>query len=90
VLQRWRKYALLQAIPATGRTHQIRVHAYALGFPLLGDSLYSAPSTELIDRPALHAQSLAFIHPVSLEPVAFTAPYPEDFKNALVKIRAGQ
>ncbi|HEY3312975.1 MAG TPA: RluA family pseudouridine synthase [Anaerolineales bacterium] len=90
VLQRWRKYALLQAIPATGRTHQIRVHAYALGFPLLGDSFYSAPSTDLIDRPALHAHALAFIHPASLEPVAFTAPYPEDFKSALGKIRAGQ
>ncbi len=83
-------FALLESIPATGRTHQIRVHAFALGHPLLGDSLYSAPRTELIDRPALHAQSLTFIHPTSAEELTFSAPYPLDFKEALENIRAGQ
>jgi RluA family pseudouridine synthase len=90
VLQRFTGYALLESTPATGRTHQIRVHAYALGFPLLGDSLYSAPRTDLIERPALHAQSLTFAHPDSGETVTFTAPYPEDFKEALEKIRAAR
>lgn len=90
VLKRFRRCALLEAIPATGRTHQIRVHAYALGFPLLGDSLYSAPPTDLIELPALHARSLGFTHPLSGEPLSFSAPYPPDFAAVLDKIRAGQ
>lgn len=77
------KSALIEARPVTGRTHQIRVHAYALGYPLLGDVLYSAPKTEIILRPALHAHSLSFTHPVSNERMTFKAPYPEDFENAL-------
>jgi RluA family pseudouridine synthase len=83
VLKRGRDLSLLEAVPMTGRTHQIRVHAYALGFPLLGDTLYSAPETNIIARPALHAQSLDFNHPVTSERMTFTAPYPADFKKAL-------
>lgn len=90
VLERIRRYALLEAIPATGRTHQIRVHAYALGFPLLGDRLYSARPTDLIDRPALHAGELSFTHPASGELMTFKAPYPPDFVDALKNIRAGR
>jgi RluA family pseudouridine synthase len=78
--------ALVEARPMTGRTHQIRVHAYALGYPLLGDTLYSAPETDIIARPALHAHSLNFNHPVSNERVSFTAPYPADFKKALERL----
>jgi 23S rRNA pseudouridine955/2504/2580 synthase/23S rRNA pseudouridine1911/1915/1917 synthase len=78
--------ALVEAIPMTGRTHQIRVHAYALGFPLLGDTLYSAPETDIITRPALHAYHLSFNHPESNERVKFTAPYPEDFQKALDRL----
>jgi len=89
VLKRFKKFSLLEAVPATGRTHQIRVHAYALGFPLLGDSLYSAPPTDLIERPALHAQSLTFTHPTSAEELTFSAPYPADIQEVLEKIRAG-
>jgi RluA family pseudouridine synthase len=80
---------LLEAVPGTGRTHQIRVHAYALKVPILGDVQYSAPGTDLISRPALHAFSLAFRHPVSGEMVAYTASYPQDFVSALEKMRAG-
>ena len=90
VLQRYPRYTLLEAIPATGKTHQIRVHAFALGIPLLGDSLYSAPPTQLIERPALHAQSLTITHPVSGESLTFTAPYPPDMTEVLNKMRAGQ
>jgi len=86
VLKRGQANALLEAQPMTGRTHQIRVHAYALGYPLLGDVLYSAPETDVIARPALHAFSLTFTHPVSNERVTFTAPYPPDFESALNKI----
>ena len=75
--------ALAEAMPMTGRTHQIRVHAYALGYPLLGDILYSAPETNIISRAALHAYSLSFDHPTSNERLTFTAPYPTDFEKAL-------
>jgi RluA family pseudouridine synthase len=87
VMERFNGYALLAAIPASGRTHQVRVHAYALGLPLLGDLLYSAPATDLITRPALHAYSLEFSLDNKL--LHFTAPHPEDFEQALIKIRAG-
>ncbi len=83
VLRRGRQLALVEARPRTGRTHQVRVHAYALGFPLLGDTLYSAPATSLISRPALHAFGLAFAHPASGEKLSFTAPYPADFESTL-------
>ena len=79
--------ALVEARPMTGRTHQIRVHAYALGYPLLGDTLYSSPETDIIARPALHEYSLSFNHPVSNERVSFTAPYPTDFKKALERLK---
>jgi RluA family pseudouridine synthase len=87
VLERFDGYALVSASPATGRTHQVRVHAFALGYPLLGDTLYSAPETGLIGRPALHAWSLEFTF--EGKPFHFTAPYPDDFTQALKKLRAG-
>jgi RluA family pseudouridine synthase len=83
VLQRGAAWSLLEAQPMTGRTHQIRVHAYALGYPLLGDTLYSAPGTELIARPALHAYSLTVTHPATNSEVSFTAPHPDDFVKLL-------
>jgi RluA family pseudouridine synthase len=85
MMERFNGYTLFSVSPATGRTHQVRVHAYALGFPLLGDMLYSAPMTDLITRPALHAQSLEFSFQNKL--FQFTAPYPEDFAQALAAIR---
>jgi len=87
VLEHFNGYSLLEAIPATGRTHQVRVHAYALGLPLLGDTLYSAPETDLILRPALHAHVLTFTHPVTDERLTYSAPYPQDFENALQWLR---
>jgi RluA family pseudouridine synthase len=88
VLARHAGHALLACTPATGRTHQIRVHAYALGFPLLGDTLYSAPQTELIARPALHAWSLTLTHPLTHERLTFSAAYPPDFAAALARLKA--
>ncbi|MCK6540975.1 MAG: RNA pseudouridine synthase [Anaerolineales bacterium] len=81
VLKRYQAGALVEAQPRSGRTHQIRVHAYALGHPLLGDALYGAPETDLIARPALHARSLT----LELNGIrnTFTAPYPDDFRATL-------
>lgn len=87
LLERYQTAALVEASPLTGRTHQIRVHAYALGHPLLGDVLYSAPETDVIPRPALHAFSLAFTHPETGKRVAFQADYPNDFQAAVELLR---
>ncbi len=75
--------ALVEAMPKTGRTHQVRVHAQALGHPLLGDILYGAPESKTIARPALHALALTFMHPVTHERLTFKAEYPQDFATAL-------
>ncbi len=77
--------ALVEAKPMTGRTHQIRVHAYALGHPLVGDVLYGAQEAYGIPRPMLHAQSLSFIHPATNEKVKFSTPHPPDFDEAIKK-----
>ena len=75
--------ALVEALPMTGRTHQIRVHAAALRHPLLGDVLYGATETSLTLRPALHAYSLTFTHPATNERVTFKAEHPTDFATTL-------
>jgi RluA family pseudouridine synthase len=78
-----REAALIEARPMTGRTHQIRVHAYALGHPLVEDFLYGASDQYGLPHPMLHAQSLSFIHPVTKERVKFSAPRPVEFEEAL-------
>jgi RluA family pseudouridine synthase len=90
VLERFTGYSLLEAHPGTGRTHQVRVHAYALGFPLVGDDLYGEnvgqDSILSMQRPALHAYSLEF--EFEGKPFSFTAPYPPDFAETLKALRS--
>jgi RluA family pseudouridine synthase len=83
ILKRYQATAEVEAQLLTGRTHQIRVHASALGHPLMGDILYGAQETSIIERPALHAYSLTFTHPASNERVTFKAEHPQDFDRAL-------
>lgn len=83
VKERYSASTLVEAMPMTGRTHQIRVHAYALGHSLVGDVLYSAPESRIIQRPALHARSLIFTHPATGNKVSFEADYPDDFREAI-------
>ena len=92
VMRRFLSEVLLLAEPRTGRTHQIRVHAFALGYPLLSDTLYGAPPSQVILRPALHALSLAFRHPSNGKLMTFEATYPDDFATALgvMQERMGQ
>jgi 23S rRNA-/tRNA-specific pseudouridylate synthase len=89
VIKRYQPGALIEAKPMTGRTHQIRVHASALGNPLLGDILYGAAETDLILRPALHSRSLTFTHPATNERMTFTVEHPQDFATALKRLALG-
>ncbi len=78
-------YHLFLASPITGRTHQLRAHFAAIGFPLVGDTLYGKAS-DLIDRQALHAYRLCFPHPETGERVEITAPIHQDFTRALKSV----
>ena len=84
VITRYDRYALIELQPETGRTHQIRAHLAAIGYPLAGDELYGGIMDEqLITRSALHARSIRFAHPIIHEEMQFEAPYPQDFVAAL-------
>jgi RluA family pseudouridine synthase len=86
VRKRFSEYTLLECQPLTGRTHQIRAHLYALGFPLVNDPLYGAyapRSLGHLQRLGLHAYSLTFTHPSRREVVCYSAPYPDDFASAI-------
>lgn len=83
LLERYRAGALVEASPVTGRTHQVRVHASAMGHPLMGDILYGAPESAVITRPALHAYSLSVTHPETGKSLGFQADYPDDFAAAM-------
>lgn len=71
---------LAEAILATGRTHQIRVHAHHLGMPVLGDRRYGRGSRLDPPRLALHARVLGFRHPVTGQPVRCERDWPEDLR----------
>ncbi len=86
VLARGGGFSLLRLAPLTGRTHQLRVHMSALGFPLAGDWLYGTEDRELIPRPALHSYELWFTHPVTGMALHFTAPIPSDMQRLIDKI----
>lgn len=86
ILKRGQEHTLVEAHPKTGRTHQIRVHLSALGFPILGDTLYGASDTDLLARPALHAGLLSFSHPGSGKHVSFQVNPPNDFLQTLKQL----
>ncbi len=79
-LSRHGTHSWLSARTHSGRTHQVRAHCAALGHPLLGDPLYGA-RMQLIDRLALHASRLEFLHPVRLEAMHFEVDPPPDMRE---------
>jgi 23S rRNA pseudouridine1911/1915/1917 synthase len=74
----------IEAVPRTGRTHQIRVHLAECGLPIQGDDLYGAQGT---DRLMLHAGELRFSHPVSGLEISVKSPLPDDFKERLNRMK---
>ena len=78
VIGRSDRYYLLEIELHTGRHHQIRCQLASIGCPVRGDLKYGYPRSNEDGSISLHARSLAFIHPVTKEPVAITAPVPAD------------
>lgn len=75
----------------TGRTHQIRVHLTHLGFPLIGDSVYTGRNKMQpvisFERQALHATRLALIHPFEKKEYAWECPLPDDMQALLTQLQ---
>lgn len=80
-------HCLLKLKLLTGRTHQIRVHLKYIGCPVISDSIYNPEENAYMRRQALHAYQIGFIHPRSKEAVLFTAPFADDFAEALKLLR---
>jgi 23S rRNA pseudouridine1911/1915/1917 synthase len=76
-------YTLLRVRLETGRTHQIRAHLKAIGHPVVGDPEYGRSGVLGLERQFLHAEHLAFEHPVTGEAVDVRSPLPADLAAAL-------
>jgi RluA family pseudouridine synthase len=76
--------SLVECKLETGRTHQIRVHMASIGHFIIGDDLYGESST-LINRQALHAYKIKFVHPVSRKEIIIESELPDDMRNVLNK-----
>ena len=99
VRQRFEKFALLDVDIKTGRTHQIRVHLASINHPVVGDATYNEGrdntisdsdtkrAVESLNRFFLHAEKLAFTHPVTGEGVAFDRPIPVELEAFLQNLR---
>lgn len=88
VMQRYDKYTLLQVNIETGRTHQIRVHLSQIGYPIVGDEVYSNGKNEWnIKGQCLHAKSLEFTHPITGKNMYLEAKLPQYFEEILTDLR---
>ncbi len=72
-------FSLVEAMPKTGRTHQIRVHFFESGKPIIGDQLYGSSAKKYFNRLALHAKEIRLIHPVKKQIFCFKTEIPAEF-----------
>lgn len=98
VLRRFARFTLMEAMPQTGRTHQIRVHLASLGHPVVGDTTYGAPvrlrwegrEEPTLPRTFLHAARLAFVHPITGVRLQFESPLPEELAAYLARVESNE
>ncbi len=88
LLNRNEKFTFLELKPATGRTHQLRVHLKYIGYPIVSDTFYAGRKTSRADlkwcsRMFLHAEKIVFIHPKRKKEIIVVSQMPEDLKTAL-------
>ena len=87
VVQRFKGYTLIEVKIKTGRTHQIRVHMAEIGYPIVGDEVYSNGRNPFNVRgQMLHAARLEFIHPTTKESIKFKAPLPDYFDRIIKRL----
>ncbi len=89
VLERFKKFTLIECTLETGRTHQIRVHMSYIGYPVLGDPLYGPRKVYGDTGQFLHAKTLGFVHPRTNEYVEFSKDAPDIFYETLEEIKKG-
>lgn len=88
VIERFDGFTYLDIKIDTGRTHQIRVHMAEIGYPIVGDMVYSNGKNPFgVEGQMLHAKSLDFKHPITGEQMHLEAPLPEYFEEVLEKLR---
>ncbi len=88
VLKRYKDCTLLEINIETGRTHQIRVHLSHIGYPIIGDEVYSNGKNKWnIKGQCLHAKSLDFKHPITGKEIHIEAEIPEYLKNVLKELK---
>ena len=85
------KFSLIKLSPKTGRTHQLRVHLSAIGYPIVGDTMYGGRplihGDFRFERQALHAFQITFVHPATLKTMTLEAPLPPDMTRLLEIVR---
>lgn len=88
VLERFNNYTLLEVNIETGRTHQIRVHLSQIGYPIVGDYVYSNGKNPFnIEGQMLHSMKLEFKHPRTNKEMKLEAKLPEYFEEVLMQLR---